>query len=154
MLIRPIFFFSTLFLLLIGQARSEQASWGNGQLVFNGLLEFGDKSAASLFDSASKSSFWVELGKSRNGITLEEIDENGEWVRISYSGASRVIDYAKPKIVDPLTFKRMNTASGISNLSVQDVIEEKKRADRVEMDLMVYHELAKERRKKANKARR
>lgn len=125
----------------VGEVMSNECS-----LEFVGLMVLGDRSLVSLREPAEGSTFWIELGKSKYGIAVEEVGGEGEWVRVSTAGGSGVIDFAKPKIIDPLTLKRMNTLSGVSKMSVQDLIEEEQRADRVEMDLLVNYLKRRERR--------
>jgi len=123
-------------------------------IELTGSLLLNEEFRASFRVDAEGPSVWLKVGETRNSITLLEVAENGVWARVRIPGGESFLEFPRPEVIDPLTFLRMNTPSGVGSLSVQDRLEEEAQADRVELDLMVAYQLAKERKAKKRAARR
>lgn len=68
------------------------------RIEFRGMANFGGKTEFSLFDPAQKRSFWIGLGRTDGGFTIEEYKEKEDAVVVRHEGKARTISLHESKI--------------------------------------------------------
>ncbi|MBV9463196.1 MAG: hypothetical protein JO317_03110 [Verrucomicrobiae bacterium] len=65
------------------------------QIHFNGLVKIGDKVTAALEDTASRRTYVLAPGESKEGVKLETIDEKNKTVALTFNGLPLVLSLEK-----------------------------------------------------------